>query len=208
MSNQPPPRREANQCQNENATTTPFSKRPIKRAPLQNQDNLKERRRTNFLRNVRDKREDRHYEARGEDIMRLDFVQKRRAYEAELARHAPREEEEEELPSWSQEGSQMMMSSQVVPEEEEVEDFVRGEEGELEALLEFMTESNGEGEVEMEEQQELWSDDADYDALFEEVLSKEGGAQNQQVGDMMEGNANHVQQQQQQSGDGDAMDMS
>lgn len=199
--------------QNENATatSTPFSKRTIKRAPLQKQDDLKERRRTNFLRNVKDKRDDRRYEARGEDIMRLDFVQKRRAYEAELARNAPREEvDDDELPSWSQQCSQMQMSSQHLPEEE-VEEFVRDEDAELEALLEFMPEENAEGaeaEGEMDVQDDLWSDDADYDALFSEVMGmEEGGESTTTVGNKMAlVNAHHVQQQQ--SGNDDEMDMS
>ena len=140
--------------------------------------------------------------------MRLEFVRKRRAFEAELARSAPSDEpEEDELPSWSQmQMSSMQASSQQLPEEE-VEDFVRDEEGDLEALLEFMPDENRlEAEEGMEVEEELWSDDADYDALFSEVLGLEENTQIQSANAKVQANAQHVQQQQ--NGDDDEMDMS
>ncbi|KAK4496550.1 hypothetical protein PRZ48_012530 [Zasmidium cellare] len=154
------------------ASKVPFSQRSIKRAPAPRQDELKDRRRNAFLRKVQNDRDERRYESRGEDIMRLEFVRRRREYEDELARNAPSpsaEEEEAELPGW---GS-MDVSSQVVPEEE-VEEFVRDEEEEMRALLENFPDEEME---EMEGNENLWSDDADYDALFSEVLrSEEQGA--------------------------------
>jgi hypothetical protein len=175
----------------------PFSQRPIKLAPSAKQDELKDRRRNAFLRKVHNQREDKRFEARGEDIMRLEFVRRRREYEDELARNAPSpsaEEEEAELPGW---GSQMDVSSQAIPEEEVVEEFVRDEEQEMRALLEYMPDE------EMRTQwsdgsENLWSDDADYDALFSEVL-------------LSQENVSPSQQQQQQSGGGgggEEMDMS
>ena len=51
----------------------PFSKRlPVKKAPSPKQDVLKERRRNIFLRKVKDGREEKRYEARGEDVSERD----------------------------------------------------------------------------------------------------------------------------------------
>lgn len=46
----------------------PFSKRTVKKAPSPTQDELKERRRRNFLRKVEEGREGRRFESRGEDV--------------------------------------------------------------------------------------------------------------------------------------------
>ena len=48
--------------------TVAFSKRPVKKAPSPSSDELKERRRRNFLRRVVDEREEKRFEARGEDV--------------------------------------------------------------------------------------------------------------------------------------------
>lgn len=45
-----------------------FSKRPVKKAPSPNQDELKERRRKLFLKKVSDGRDERRWESRGEDV--------------------------------------------------------------------------------------------------------------------------------------------
>ena len=45
-----------------------YSKRDIKKAPAASQDALKDKRRGMFLRKVREGREDRRFEARGEDV--------------------------------------------------------------------------------------------------------------------------------------------
>ena len=45
-----------------------FSKRPVKKAPSPSSNELKEQRRKNFLKRVADEREEKRYEARGEDV--------------------------------------------------------------------------------------------------------------------------------------------
>jgi hypothetical protein len=45
-----------------------FSKRPVKKAPSPNPDELKERRRKLFLKKVQDGRDDKRWESRGEDV--------------------------------------------------------------------------------------------------------------------------------------------
>ncbi|TKA81555.1 hypothetical protein B0A55_02998 [Friedmanniomyces simplex] len=177
-----------------------WAKRPVKKAPSPRQDDLKETRRRLFLRNVREGREDRRWAQRGEDIMRLDFVQRQRAWEAEQARDArylgtePIEEEDEgeeeaalyELPS-SSSNTAMQMSShpasqqQPMPEqEEELEAVLQREQEEMEALLSYMPmhEQEGSGMEGVHDAQSagnLWSDDDDYDALFSEVMIDQSG---------------------------------
>ncbi|KXT18302.1 hypothetical protein AC579_2883 [Pseudocercospora musae] len=175
--NQPqqPGAQENKPIQNNNTTTPnfqfctqrrPFSQRSIKRAPTSNPDIFKEKRRSNFLRKVSNQREERRYEARGEDFMRLDFMQRQRAWEAEREREAassqnlPEEEDEDDLPGWED----------MHALKDEVEGFVEDEEAELEAILENMPQHQDQGE-----DNGLWSDGADYDELFDEVMASQQG---------------------------------
>ena len=133
--------------------------------------------------------------------MRLDFVQRQRAWEAEQARDAPQipsgpvEEEDEdvyELPSSS--SNAMQISSQ--QPDDQVDAVLQREEEELEALLEFMPGQEGDTHSE-----HLWSDDDDYDALFSQFMEQ----------DAMGGQEHQIQIQTQPpppSQDKDAMDMS
>lgn len=154
-------------------------------------------------------------------MMRWDFMQRQRAWEAERAREAAlaasdylveeeEEEEEEEyehehehehddevvdggydeydLPVASgqmnglQRSSMANSATRSVSQEAEVEEFLREEGKELEALLEHLPptgEAYGDDDAMNQEEgnefdeTSLWSDDADYDALFEEVLSQQ-----------------------------------
>lgn len=45
-----------------------YSRRPIKKAPSPKQDELKERRKKNFLKKVQEGRNDKRFEARAEDV--------------------------------------------------------------------------------------------------------------------------------------------
>lgn len=130
--------------------------------------------------------------------MRLDYMQRQRQWEAELAREAPQipsdppEEAEEEdsdqfdLPRSS--GNAMQISSQP---KDEVDDVLQKENEELEALLKFMPDAD---EDDGRQSQNLWSDDDDYDALFSEFMEQDAVTQQQSL-------ASEHQQ-------GEAMDMS
>src|ERR1700761_896588 len=127
-------------------------------------------------------------------IMRLDFVQRRRQWESELARDAPllpsdplepdedREEEDAELPTWSNMMQISTQSTQQKLPEEEVEEVLQQEDAELEALLSYMPAREEGGDRQSDH---LYSDDDDYDALFSEFIEREdtvmtgGGSQNQ-----------------------------
>ncbi|KAK1057171.1 hypothetical protein LTR12_014841 [Friedmanniomyces endolithicus] len=165
------------------------AKRAPKKAPIPRQDDLRETRRRLFLRNVGEGREDKRWEHRGEDIMRLDFMQRQRAWEAEQARDAPYsssepiEEEEEgegedaawyDLPSSS--SSVLMRTSQPASqpqsmpeeEEEELDAVLRREQEEMEALLSYMPMDEPQAssmDVTNNAQSfgNLWSDDDYYD---------------------------------------------
>jgi hypothetical protein len=113
-----------------------------------------------------------------------------------------------DLPTFSSSGfsNQMQMSSQRPPgssasrlepqrnEEDEIDRLLRDEDDELEMLLSYMPTEEGEDRSGQGAQQQgedgdsLWSDDADYDALFSEVLLSQEAqtqrAQEQQGGSM------------------------
>ena len=64
----------------------------------------------------------------------------------------------------------------------EVEEFVKDEQAELEAMLENMPQQQDQGE-----DSGMWSDGADYDELFDEVMaSQQGQTSNVQVDDEMD----------------------
>lgn len=161
----------------------PFSQRSIKKAPTAKPDEIRDRRRSAFLRKVRDGRDERRFEARSDDILRSDWLAWHKRFEAEMESSAPPALEEEaqededgqgdenqDLPMWSQGSANGMRLSGQVVDEEQVDEVAGWEERELEALLEFMPEGHDE---QQERDPSLWSDDADYDALFDEVMGLE-----------------------------------
>lgn len=144
--------------------------------------------------------------------MRLDFVQRRKQWEAQLAREAPAlhsdsvgEDDDEkedgddegqpwyELPSSNNAMQMSAPSTQQLPLEEEVDQLLQREREELEALLSFMPEEVQEREDD-NKSDHLYSDDDDYDALFSELMQQ----------DYMRDSGAHVPAQDQ----GEAMDMS
>ncbi|KAI5359747.1 hypothetical protein Slin14017_G093080 [Septoria linicola] len=175
------------------ATTTklPFSQRQIKRNPLQqNSSTLHTSRRSAYLRKVSNQRDETRFERRGEDMMRLDYIQRQKAWEAERAREAAfvpsdfveEEDDEQEVTTYDlPESSHMDLQQSSMPEAE-VEEFLRDEGKELEALLEYLPSAGDDMMYEDEQdfdESSLWSDDADYDALFSEVLSQQEQQQQQ-----------------------------
>lgn len=122
--------------------------------------------------------------------MRLDFMRARRDWEASLAKDAPLlpsgppEPDEDEnaykLPTFSS-GKSMQISLpstqlQVLKEEEEVDEMAQMEDRALEALLEMMPESHDGNDGKWSErgqEQNLWSDDDDYEELFSELMERD-----------------------------------
>ena len=117
-------------------------------------------------------------------MMRLEFMQRQRAWEAELARAAPGMEDEasDEEEVVGARGAMAVSepgTRGVVPpeeeeeEEEELDEVLRREREEMEALLAMMP---GQGMREVKEEGEAEEDEEDFDALFDQVM---GGEQNQ-----------------------------
>lgn len=145
--------------------------------------------------------------------MRLDFVQRRKQWEAEQARDAsfipsdPPESEEEEseydLPTSSGNAMKLSQASTQLPAlEEQADEVAQMEDRELEALLQYMPVGSEESEhgVSGMQSQNLWSDDDDYDELFSELMEQDEG---QATGPAPSGH-----QQQNSTQDEEAMDMS
>ncbi|KAF2086064.1 hypothetical protein K490DRAFT_66990 [Saccharata proteae CBS 121410] len=167
----------------------PFAKRGYKPNPiLKSRHSVTERRRDLFLKKVQEKRDDRRWEGREDQILRLDWFSRQKRWEANLARTAPKmdeppEEEEEEAiftdrPVFSSQQDHHMTSSQ--PDwsqkstvEEEVEVVAQQEDQELDALLAMMEEEENKMAAEYDEPQTYGSDDEDYDRIFSDLLNED-----------------------------------
>lgn len=203
----------------------PFSKRAIKQAPSPRQDELREKRRGQFLKKVREGRDDRRFEVRGEDVLRAEYLRQRRKWEGEMAFQAPMDEDEEEtdgskdVTGWddlpmSSAQSGMLMSApgtqRNLVDDDQVEEVAGWEDGELDALLEFMpgySETNTTGPEDTRTQnvaqEHFGSDDEDFEALFSELMEQDAMSQEQPPQqDVPEGQVPPVTSQ------GEAMDMS
>ncbi|KAL9097328.1 MAG: hypothetical protein Q9165_000755 [Trypethelium subeluteriae] len=158
---------------------TPFSKRPIKPNPLlESREVARNRRRELYLKHVQDRRDDKSWAARGDQILQLDYVSERKKWEAELAHSAPPPEEppeeETDLPEYSSQGPIFM--SQDPPQNyqsscddaREVDDIERQQQEDLEALLSLMEteEEQGQPRRQAQDSQRYDSDDEDYDSIF------------------------------------------
>ena len=117
----------------EPATAAPMVEKPLpyslrartaKKAPLPKHDELRERRRGSFLRNVRERRDDDRWEARGEDVLRAEWMRERRLREEELAVSAPEVE-----------GQVMIDAEEEMQREAEAEEWAGWEDGEMEELI-------------------------------------------------------------------------
>ncbi|KAL6706104.1 hypothetical protein ACN47E_006020 [Coniothyrium glycines] len=129
---------------------------------VQTRDAATKRRRDMFFKRVQNSREDKKWEARGEQIQQLDFVSERKRWEAEKARQAPPENddfdeevmEDADLPAWSSK----------TPQHEdgmtEVDYIAAQEEYELQELIASMEQENDVAS------QHYGSDDDDYDSIF------------------------------------------
>ncbi|KAF2142347.1 uncharacterized protein K452DRAFT_297654 [Aplosporella prunicola CBS 121167] len=198
---------------------SPRAARPNPLMQRSSADATRERRRDLFLRKVSNDRDERRYAGRSEQIMRLDYVQRQRAWEARLAKSAPTlpepdeedEVEEDVKPTASahayDEDDMMIGSSQSEQDaygynarltqsaplaEAEVEDVVAQEDEELRALLAMMEED----ELPAGDEFDYGSDEDDYDSIFMEALQQEEQQQ--------QGRQEHMSEEH----DYDAMDMS
>jgi hypothetical protein len=164
----------------EKKPTTPqraFKPNPV----MQTRDAATKRRRDMFFARVQNNREDKKWEARGEQIQQLDFVSERKRWEALKARQAPPEEEgiveEDAMPA-----TEMTEADHVAAQEEY----------ELQQLVAMREEE------EKRSSQHFGSDDEDYDSIFIECAT---------AGDEWFQQQEQLQEQQLGFGSGGEMDM-
>ncbi|KAK8224593.1 hypothetical protein HDK90DRAFT_528660 [Phyllosticta capitalensis] len=171
------------------APATPFARRDTKPNPLiqrSGSDAVRNRRRDMFLRRVANDRDERRWAARSDQILRLDYVQRQRRWEAEQARRAPApveppsdEDEEEEDNDHDMDEQDAVVGSSQASEwafrnassqqslEQEAEMLAQQEDAELEALLANMEEDEGRDD----DGPTFASDDDEYDTIFDECMS-------------------------------------
>ncbi|KAK1908685.1 hypothetical protein P3342_009536 [Pyrenophora teres f. teres] len=148
-----------------------MSQRAFKPNPMmQTRDAATKRRRDMFFKRVQNKRDDKKWESRGEQIQQLDFVSERKRWEAEKARQAPPENDdvpEELLDDAAALPSQLPHYHHVTMQLDQgltEADYVAAqEEYELQQLVASM-EQDGDGQS----SQHYGSDDDDYDSIFME----------------------------------------
>jgi len=140
---------------------------------MQTRDAATKRRRDMFFKRVQNKRDDKKWESRGEQIQQLDFVSERKRWEAEKARQAPPENDDvpEELLDDTASLPQLQSyqhALQFQPEITEADYVAAQEEYELQQLIASM-EQEGDGRS----SQHYGSDDEDYDSIFMECAMAE-----------------------------------
>ncbi|KAI9706326.1 MAG: hypothetical protein M1820_004902 [Bogoriella megaspora] len=163
---------------------TPYSKRQIKSNPLlRPRDQNIERRRNAYLKQMQERRSDRNWATRGEQILRSDYVSERKQWESQQAKSAPMldeplEEDEAELPTFSSQGqifqSQTMLDVTQPSSDDarEADEARQQEEEELEALVALMEaeESPERTTRNQGEDSQRFGSDEDYDDIFLNLL--------------------------------------
>ncbi|KAF1849760.1 uncharacterized protein K460DRAFT_272351 [Cucurbitaria berberidis CBS 394.84] len=151
-----------------NEKKPPVPQRAYKANPIiQTRDAATKRRRDMFFRRVQTAREDKKWEARGEQIQQLDFVSERKRWEAEKARQAPPEYDDideealedtalPELPNYAPQFEQEMTEADYIAAQEEYE---------LQQLVATMEQESD------TRSQYYGSDDDDYDSIFMECAT-------------------------------------
>ncbi|KIW05410.1 uncharacterized protein PV09_03923 [Verruconis gallopava] len=171
---------------------TPFSKRDVKPNPLlkkarQTPDEARERRRDMFMKKVERGREEKQWKGRSDQILRSDYIARRRRWEEERNREALRffpDYEDEELPSASS-----VQQADAVPwpgtprlvaqpdDEQQVDAIAQMEEEELRALLEMQEQHDADAQVHEYDipssPTRYGSDEEDYDEIFMELVSSQ-----------------------------------
>ncbi|KAF1988116.1 hypothetical protein K402DRAFT_453278 [Aulographum hederae CBS 113979] len=181
----------------------PFSKRAAKTASTlrpQSRDETRERRRNMFMKKVQQGREDSRWASRGDQILRSDYVQQLRRWEAEQDQRAPsffeppeEDEDENDDTIYASFGSQQesFLFSQPMPQSSNMEDVAEEADAVARAEDEYLDEMISSIENEHETNntvekdlasQHFGSGDEDYDSLFWELVSVEQEAQQQSSG--------------------------
>ncbi|KAJ4357652.1 uncharacterized protein N0V89_002228 [Didymosphaeria variabile] len=176
--------------QDENKPLVP--QRAYKPNPVvQTRDAATKRRRDMFFKRVQKGRDDKKWDARSDQIQRLDHISEQKRWEAEKARQAPQIHDD-----LIEEDIEEFTSSLPEQELEEVDYVLAQEEREMQELVASM-------EEEQDASQHYGSDDEDYDQLFIEYTSASALHQQQQQQSHHAASANFES-----LPDADAMDLS
>lgn len=172
---------------------TPFSSRQTKPGPApRTRDAVAERRRSLFLNKVRQGRDDKRWEARSDQLARLDYMTQKRQWEAEQALNAPQEYTDEEpeaeilgdeamneLSGFGAQTQHSPFAGQtkqpcLALDEREAEEVLQREDEEMEALIAMMEDESRTNEQKQEHEQQdasdnssiFGNDDDVYDSIF------------------------------------------
>ncbi|KAF2707081.1 hypothetical protein K504DRAFT_458539 [Pleomassaria siparia CBS 279.74] len=168
------------------ASQPDFSKKPVpqrlhKPNPVtQKSDVVAQRRRDMFFRRVQKGREDKKWDARGDQIQRLDFISTQKRWKAEKARQAP-ELDLEFLDQNIDEFASTFASKnapQTQQELEEAEYVLAQEEYDLQQLIASIEENQEQGRLDTASQH-YGSDDEDYDRIFMECAADTSNSEQQ-----------------------------
>ncbi|KAI0134086.1 hypothetical protein BJ170DRAFT_183828 [Xylariales sp. AK1849] len=166
------PRRHVNSSPLQQAPPTKFKycARDVKKNPLrQSRENGQESRRKLFLKNVRQRADDKQWGRRGGDqeVLKLEWAtldQRRRQLKDSDIDGLVLEDELEDIPEMSGQGPDDMM----------VDSYVQEEEAELDAMLSaYEAQSQSYSQPPTRPDSPSLSDDDDYDSLFVDLLSKQ-----------------------------------
>ncbi|KAF2117657.1 hypothetical protein BDV96DRAFT_644008 [Lophiotrema nucula] len=156
----------------------PVPQRAFKPNPvMQNRDQVTRRRRDMFFKRVQQDRDDKKWEARGDQIQRLDFVSEQKKWEAAKARQAQQMGDEyvdEELYNEMTSSQQHIDASESQQGLSEADYVLQQEERDLQDLIALIEQEDSQRET---ASQHYGSDDDDYDSIFMECTSTSGGQQ-------------------------------
>ncbi|KAF2461482.1 hypothetical protein BDY21DRAFT_87791 [Lineolata rhizophorae] len=173
-----------------------FSKRAAKPNPLihRSSDQVKECRRDLFLKRVQQDREEKRWDMRSDQIMRLDFLAQQKRWRAEQERNAPIPVTDEDLEQSIVENhsnrdhrgndmdirpSMQMISPSTCDAEQEVDAVQQQEDAELDALIAMMEESNTSPPGGDDKSSHYGSDDDDCHQIFSDLAGMENAAPEQ-----------------------------
>lgn len=138
----------------------------LQRKPNEEQD----RRRQVFLKKVRQVSDDKKWESRSEQILRKDFLSRKKEWELDQARSAP------EVPQVIDDEREAESNS--IEEVEMVDQFLSQENQAFEALVSSMQDSaDQEDHHQQKTMSDYGSDEEEYDQLFKEIMSGQGSAE-------------------------------
>ncbi|MCJ1296411.1 hypothetical protein MMC34_007977 [Xylographa carneopallida] len=149
------------------ACKSSFPKRQSKYATLaRNKDTQSVKRRDQFFKKVKQNGEDRRWEVRGEQILRIDFLSRQKQWEEEQAHRA------RELAAGPEdEDMEARDLSTSWPQDELVEQFLSQEDQELEATI-SMLDSEGHNKLAKTATTDYGSEDEKYDQYFMDIVQQ------------------------------------